>query len=133
MFRSFFPDPKLFFSSALLWLLLATVAWAAFSAPMRSVMSIDRFLVAPLCAPVSDPAPAGAEDDMSEAVPSTPIADLAAPEAGGTVADSAVPAAPCTPEGTFLDGERIWLYQYVLLVALLFCVFWYFYKRNQWY
>lgn len=134
MFRSFFPEPRLFFTSALLWLLLATLAWTAFSAPMQAALSIDRFLVAPLCAPLAEPAPDAISDgEVSEAVPSTPVTDLAAPEPDGTVADAATPAAPCTPEGTFLDGDRIWLYQYVLMVALVFCLFWYFFRRNQWY
>src|SRR5690606_14015198 len=40
----------------------------------------------------------------------------------------------CVAEDTnFLNGERIWSYQFVVLIAVLFCVFWYFYKRNEWY
>lgn len=134
MFRSFFPEPRQFFSSALLWMLLATVAWMTINAPLRSVLSVDGFIAAPLCAAAVplDPENPDTSDGASEAVPSTPISDLAAPDT--PPADVATtPAEACTPIGTFLDGERIWLYQYVLMIALMFCVFWYFYKRNQWY
>jgi peptide/bleomycin uptake transporter len=33
----------------------------------------------------------------------------------------------------FLNGGKIWEYQYIVLFAVAFCVFWYFYKRNEWY
>ncbi len=134
MFRSFFPEPRLFFTSALLWLLLATLAWTTFNGPLRSALSIDGFVVPPLCAPVDGPAP-DPSDGTSTAVPETPVSDLAAPEdpasLEGTMATA--PAEECLQPGAFFDGDRIWLYQYVLMVAFLFCLFWYFYRRNYWY
>jgi peptide/bleomycin uptake transporter len=37
-------------------------------------------------------------------------------------------------EGTnFLDGGKIWEYWYIILCTVAFCVFWFFYRRNEWY
>ena len=33
----------------------------------------------------------------------------------------------------FLTPEKVWLYQYIVLVTALFCVAWYFFGRNRWY
>lgn len=33
----------------------------------------------------------------------------------------------------FLNPDKIWLYQYIVLSTVLFCVFWFFKERNQWY
>lgn len=33
----------------------------------------------------------------------------------------------------FLTTESVWLYQYIIIVAFLFCVAWYFIDRNRWY
>jgi len=33
----------------------------------------------------------------------------------------------------FLNPDKVWLYQYILLVTVLFCVFWFFIDRNRWY
>ncbi len=33
----------------------------------------------------------------------------------------------------FLNPDKIWLYQYIVLVTAAFCVFWFFKERNQWY
>ena len=142
MFRSFFPAPTQFFSSAAIWLLLSTLIWFAVGTPIRSAISIDRFTSPRICSPAELPAtpdpaadaanPAAAPDapaaGTQAANPSAPATtESAAPAAAGT-------AANCVAEDTsFLNGEKIWLYQYVILVALLFCVFWYFYKRNEWY
>lgn len=128
MFRSFFPSPKLFFASAIVWMLVATVAWVTLSGPLRSVASLDGFLIAPMCAPATtgDPAATSASPQTGQAAPATPTAE-------DTTVPSAVAAPACTPEGTFLTGEQVWLYQYVLMVALIFCLFWYFYERNEWY
>ncbi|CDP50421.1 SbmA protein [Devosia sp. DBB001] len=57
----------------------------------------------------------------------------AAPAAAAAASpDTAQPN--CVAEDTnFLNGDRIWLYEFVLLTAFLFCLFWFFYKRNEWY
>lgn len=34
---------------------------------------------------------------------------------------------------SFLDPDKIWLYQYIILVTALFCVAWFFVDRNRWY
>lgn len=34
---------------------------------------------------------------------------------------------------SFLNLEKIWVYQYILLCSFLFCLFWFFYERNRWY
>jgi peptide/bleomycin uptake transporter len=128
VFRSFFPSPKLFFTSAIVWLLLATMAWVTVGGSLRPFLSLDGFLVAPMCAPApaADPAAAATPPQTDQAAPTTPEAPAAAPPA-------TVTTAACTPEGTFLTGEQVWLYQYVLMVAILFCLFWFFYERNEWY
>ncbi len=33
----------------------------------------------------------------------------------------------------FLNPDKVWLYQYIVIVTALFCVFWFFKERNQWY
>ncbi|SMQ66365.1 peptide/bleomycin uptake transporter [Devosia lucknowensis] len=136
MFRSFFPSPKLFFTSALVWLLLATTGWYAFEGPIRNAISLDRFVIAPMCAPAADPVP---ETNPAETAPGTPPSgepEQASPAAAApaeSAVTNAVAAPACTPEGAFLTGEQFFLYQYVLLIALIFCAFWYIYRRNEWY
>ncbi len=122
MFRSFFPSPKMFFLSAVGWMLLATVLFFVVGQPLRTVLSLDRFLAPAICAPVADAAPAA---DAA----ATP--DAAAPV--DAVAATATPANCVAEDTNFLNGEKIWEYQYILMVALAFCVFWYFYRRNEWY
>jgi peptide/bleomycin uptake transporter len=43
VFRSFFPVPKIFFSSAALWMLAAVLIWFTVGDPLRAAISIDRF------------------------------------------------------------------------------------------
>lgn len=145
MFRSFFPVPKIFFASAALWMLLSVVVFFTIGEPLRAAISIDRFTSPAICDPVAaDPA----ADQPTTAAPSDQVDPTStAPVAGATqtnpnapaTTESAPPAAAaaagdCVVEDTnFLNGERIWMYQYVLMVAFLFCLFWYFYKRNEWY
>ncbi|HTM77608.1 MAG TPA: SbmA/BacA-like family transporter, partial [Devosia sp.] len=147
MFRSFFPEPKLFFSSAALWMLLAVLAWFTIGAPLRTVISLDHILVPTISAPAETAAPATPEapptatapapDQATTAPADTPAAGTAQTNPNAPAAtESAVQAAAGAQEAsvaTFLNGERIWLYQYVLMAAVLFCVFWYFYRRNEWY
>lgn len=33
----------------------------------------------------------------------------------------------------FLDPDKVWLYQFIVLVTALFCIAWYFIDRNRWY
>lgn len=33
----------------------------------------------------------------------------------------------------FLNPDKVWLYQYIVLVTVLFCVAWFFIERNRWY
>ena len=33
----------------------------------------------------------------------------------------------------FLNPEKVWVYQYIVLVTALFCVFWFFIDRTRWY
>ncbi len=135
VFRSFFPNPKIFFTSAAVWLLLATIGWYSLSTPLRAAISLDRFVIAPMC----EPAPVVDTTNPAETAAGTPPSgepEQASPAASAP-AESAVPnavaATACTPEGAFLTGAQFWLYEYVVLIAALFCAFWYFYKRNEWY
>jgi peptide/bleomycin uptake transporter len=136
VFRSFFPEPKLFFSSAALWMLLAVVVWFTIGTPLRSAVSIDRFTSPQISAPspaadqptTATPADPTQPDPAAGAQQSNPNAPAATESAAAAAA-----AAQGSSSANFLNGERIWLYQYVLMVAFLFCAFWYFYKRNEWY
>ena len=130
MFRSFFPNPRLFFLSAAVWMLAATLAFSFFGQPIRSVVSLDGFMVAPMCAPE---APATTDPAAPDALPQQDQAAPASPEIGQSSVPDGVTAPSCTPEGTFLTGDQVWTYQYVLMVAFLFCLFWFFYERNEWY
>lgn len=128
MFRSFFPEPKLFFSSTVLWLAIAVLIWFTVGEPVRAAIGIDKFLVAPVCAVEAPPAAGdNAAAPADQAAPSTPASTESAAPAAATAPTN------CLAPGTFLDGSRLWLYQYVLMTALLFCAFWYAYKRNEWY
>jgi len=133
VFRSFFPEPKIFFASAGIWLAIVTLAWFTLGEPIRAVVSLDRFLVAPICAPVVDAAAPAANPAETSALPTPEQASPAAPATAESTVPNAVASAACTPEGSFLTGGQLWLYQYVISVAALFCLFWYFYKRNEWY
>jgi len=33
----------------------------------------------------------------------------------------------------FLNPDKVWLYQYIVLVTVAFCIFWFFIDRNRWY
>jgi peptide/bleomycin uptake transporter len=156
VFRSFFPVPKVFFSSAVIWLGVAMLIWFSIGGSIRSAISIDRFIVPAICAPVADPA-ASAPGSAAPTTPATnpapstadPAASTAKPAAGSPAGqanpsapattesaapEAAVSAANCIPDdGRFLSGAKIWEYQFVVMTALLFCIFWYFYKRNEWY
>ena len=133
MFRSFFPVPKLFFSSAALWLLATVLIWFAVGEPIRSAVSIDRFTHPSVAAPVSDQ-PTTADEPVPDPAAGAPQTNPNAPASTESEAPPAAAAAPTLETSVeFLTAERIWLYQYVLMVAVLFCLFWYFYKRNEWY
>ena len=51
--------------------------------------------------------------------------------------ESAAPPQTVVPPGcvledtNFLNGNKVWEYQYILMFAVAFCVFWYFYKRSD--
>ena len=138
MFRSFFPNPKLFFLSAAVWLLATVIIWFAVGEPIRSVIGLDRFTHPPIVAatvPADQPTTA---DDPTGTAPAagTELSNPNAPattESASPSQQAAAAGAQETSVGNFLNADRIWLYQYVLLVAFLFCVFWYFYQRNEWY
>jgi len=138
VFRSFFPDPKLFFSSAVLWMLAATILFFTIGGPIRSAISLDRFFAPAICAPAETPAAGAAPAQPSTATPEATGAPDTDPNAGAA-ADSAPAVATTATAGcvaedpNFLNGGKLWEYQYILMVAVLFCAFWYFYKRNEWY
>lgn len=129
MFRSFFPEPKLFFPSVVIWLLAATLIWFTLGEPIRSVVSIDRFLAPAICAPDTTPPASTADQPADAAATSNPNA----PASTDTAAPAVAPANCVAEDTNFLNGGKIWEYQYVLMITLIFCVFWYFYKRNEWY
>jgi peptide/bleomycin uptake transporter len=144
VFRSFFPNPRIFFPSAIVWLLFLVGVWFTVGEPVRSAVSIDRFFVPPFCAvtaPADQPAApssaasqaasevSAAADTASSALPIPDASSAAAAPAGAPAA-----AQNCIPpdDSRFLSGEKIWQYEFVFLGAVLFCIFWYFF-RNEWY
>ncbi|WP_375452012.1 peptide transporter [uncultured Devosia sp.] len=135
MFRSFFPVPKVFFLSAIGWMLFATLLFQVVGDPIRSVISIDRFLTPAICAPGDIPADQATVTDDALPAP-TAGAAITDPNAPATT-ESAAPAAQsanCVAEDTnFLNGGRVWEYWYILLCSVAFCAFWYVYRRNEWY
>jgi peptide/bleomycin uptake transporter len=152
VFRSFFPAPRLFFSSVVIWLAISVLVFFTIGDTIRYAISIDRFLAPAICAPGTAPAPgssaaaatdpsksgaAGSTADTSGANTSAQTPAATPSTSPGTAAAGAAAAAQpanCVAEdAAFLSGAKIWLYEYVILVAALFCVFWYFYKRNDWY
>jgi peptide/bleomycin uptake transporter len=155
VFRSFFPVPRLFFSSAIIWVLVLMALWFTVGGSIRNVISIDRFIVPPYCAttptapsagPKATPAtPAPSPSAAPSATPqgAPPSAASTAPAPGGTLATAtaavnaqgATPGANCIPpdDHRFLTGQKVWEYEYVFLGAVLFCLFWFFYRRNEWY
>ena len=87
MFESFFPSPKKFLLSAVVWFFASLALWYGLFNDMAAQFSL-----------------------MREALP--------------------------TEEGQrppFLNPDKVWLYQYIVLVTVLFCVFWFFTERNRWY
>lgn len=139
MFRSFFPEPKIFFPSAALWLLASVLIWFAIGTPLRNAISIDRFthpVIAEQIASDQPPAAVPAQPGQSEPAATQREADPSAPATTESASPSQQAAAAGASESSaanFLNGERVWLYQYVLMISALFCLFWYFYKRNEWY
>jgi peptide/bleomycin uptake transporter len=133
VFRSFFPNPKLFFSSAVVLLLAGVLIWFTIGEPIRSVISIDRFFAPAICPPAS------LQDPVSETTgaPEAPAAgsELTNPNAPAeTASEAPVATADCVAEDpNFLNGTKIWEYQFIFLLSVAFCVFWYFYGRNEWY
>ncbi|WP_127070899.1 peptide antibiotic transporter SbmA [Pelagibacterium lentulum] len=88
MFRSFFPEPRLYFSSAVLWVVLFMLIWHLAGGQLQTILSLGAIL--------------------------------------------AVQPTELDPD-PFFNADRVWLYQYVLMVGYGFCVPWYFFKRNRWY
>jgi peptide/bleomycin uptake transporter len=138
VFRSFFPVPKIFFSSVVVWMLLTTLLYQLAGDPVRSVISIDRFLSPAICAPADVPADQAtvADDAVPDPGAGAAVTDPNAPASTESAAPAAAATtvANCVAEDTnFLNGGRIWEYWYIFLCTIAFCAFWYVYKRNEWY
>ena len=135
MFRSFFPEPRLFFASALVWGLATLLIWFTVGDAIRAVISIDRFTSPAICTSeqaAQIEAAQAASQAAAAATDAPASAALATPET--STASEATVLPDCLIEDTnFLNGDKIWQYEYIILISILFCVFWYFYKRNEWY
>jgi len=87
MFDSFFPSPRKFLLSAIVWFFASLFLWYGLFDGMAAQFSL-----------------------MREALP--------------------------TEEGQrppFLNPDKVWLYQYIVMVTALFCLAWFFIDRNRWY
>ena len=78
MFRSFFPNPRIFFSSAVVWLLFLVGVWFTVGEGVRSAISIDRFFAPPVCAASATPA------DQSAAAPANAASEASSEVAADT-------------------------------------------------
>ncbi len=87
MFDSFFPSPRKFLMSAIVWFFASLFLWYGLFDGMAAQFSL-----------------------MKEALP--------------TVDGQREP---------FLNPDKVWLYQYIVIVTALFCVAWFFIERNRWY
>ena len=92
MLRSFYPVPKLFFGSAVIWTAIAFVIWFTIGDSLQNLLNLGDLIL--------------------DRPPETP-------EQGQTV--------------PFFNADRVWTYQYIIMFAALFCVFWAFFNRNIWY
>ncbi len=89
MFRSFFPNPKIFFPAAVGWVIVAMLAFYTIGPALQSVISLGPWL--------------GIQPTEADPNP-------------------------------FFSSDKVWLYQYILMMGYLFCVPWYFYGGNRrWY
>ena len=151
MFRSFFPNPRYFFPSIIVWILILVGVWFTVGNSVRGAISVDRFFVPPFCAATADAGSAAAPDASASAAPdasAAPASDAsaAAPaasanaDASAAVSSAVATATPgaavanCIPpdDNRFLSGAKIWEYEYVFLGFVLFCAFGWFF-RNEWY
>lgn len=119
-------------------MLLTTLLYQFAGDPVRSVISIDRFLIPAACAPAEVPAGAPAVAPEADALPppqggptqTPPNAPIAS---SAQTAPTAASVTNCSDDTNFLNGGRVWEYWYIFLCTVAFCAFWYVYKRNQWY
>jgi len=100
VFSSFFPKPKLYFLSAVVWWVVAMALWYLFVRDLGPSLSIADLFGYGYPAPL----PEGAD----------PAALAAFNEASTIAAD-------------------LWLYQYMIVCGVLFCVFWWRYSRGPWF
>ena len=116
MFRAFFPNPKIFFLSALIWTAFCMLVW--FPSIPSGIGSLSIF------GWFSIPWP-----DWSNSVALNeylkPWLSLG-PQLG-------IAPTEAIPE-PFFSSDRVWLYQFVLMSGYLFCIPWYFLGDNKrWY
>ena len=88
MLKSFFPNPKQFFLSALAWFVVTLFAWYGFADDLGDKFSLIKI----------------------------PPAELAEGE-----------------RAPFLTAAKVWIYQYIVGAAVLFCIGWLVFGRNKWY
>ena len=88
MFKSFFPNPKAFFLSALAWFAIALAVWYGIASSLADTFSLFK-------------------------IPPPEIVEGERPP--------------------FLTTAKVWVYQYIVGAALLFCLGWLFKGRNKWY
>lgn len=88
MFRSFFPEPRIFFPATLVWTAFCMVVWFAFGSMLQPFLSIGHLIA--IQPTEANPAP-------------------------------------------FLNEDKVWLYEFMILAGYLFCIPWYFFKRTRWF
>ena len=88
MLKSFFPNPKQFFLSALAWFVVTLFAWYGFADDLGDKLSLIKI----------------------------PPVELAEGE-----------------RAPFLTAAKVWIYQYIVGAAVLFCIGWLVFGRNKWY
>ncbi len=85
MFRSFFPNPRVYFITAAIWIAVAMAVWFLFGSALEPFLNVGGLFNLP----------------------------------------------PDGPNAPFFNADRVWLYEYVVVVGYAFCVPWYFYGSNR--
>jgi peptide/bleomycin uptake transporter len=115
-------------------MLIAVLIFQFAGDPVRRLISVDRFFAPAICGPNEVPAGQATTADDPNTPPPAAGTEATNPNAPATTESAAPTQANCVAEDTnFLNGAKIWEYWYILIFSVAFCIFWYFYKRNEWY
>lgn len=117
MFHSFFPRPKLFFTSFAIYAIVSIVLFQVWGDRLQFLSLGPLFGVESAV----EPAPGIAPDVAPEVAPEVAVPPSDVPGAGDL-----------EPEEPWVTAETFWLYQYMLAAIALFVGFWMWYAPHPW-